>query len=336
MAGILAAHPFFCVLDGDRYLRERPMKRIVEPLRLMGAVVDGRDDGRLPPLSIRGGSLKGVSYQSPVASAQVKSCLLLAGLRADGVTTVTEPARSRDHTEKLLQFLGVTLAIDGTAVSLQGGQAWEGFELSVPGDPSAAAFPIAAALITPNSEVTVTSICINPTRTGFFDILREMGADIAVTGEHLEGGEPVADITARTSRLRGIDVDPSLVPRAIDEFPLLAALAMFAEGRTVFRGAGELRVKESDRISAMAGELGRLGAAVDEYEDGLSVLGGRPLSGGDCRSLGDHRVAMALAVAASAMDRPVTIGDTGCIDTSFPGFWNTMEALGARCEREDG
>lgn len=332
MAGLLAAHPFFSVLDGDRYLRQRPMMRIVEPLRLMGARIDGRDGGRLPPLAVRGGGLQGIAYSSPVASAQVKTCLLLAGLLADGATAVTEPALSRDHTEKMLSFLGVDLTISGTTVSLPGGQGWQGFELTVPGDPSAAAFPLAAALIRPDSEVTVEHVCVNPTRTGFFAILKEMGARIDISGERLEGGEPVATVTARTSRLQGIDVDPALVPSAIDEFPILAALALFAEGRTTFRGAKELRVKESDRIAVMARELGRLGALVEEFDDGLAVEGGRPLHGAVCDSRGDHRVAMSLAVAGSALGDDLTIEDTNCIDTSFPGFWETMISLGGRCE----
>lgn len=335
MAGLLAAHPFFSVLDGDRYLRRRPMMRVVEPLRLMGADIDGRDSGRLPPLAVRGGGLQGISYSTPVASAQVKTCLLLAGLLAKGVTAVTEPALSRDHTEKLMAFLGIDLEVSGNTISLAGGQSWQGFELAVPGDPSAAAFPLAAALLVPGSEVTVENVCVNPTRTGFYTILKKMGARLDITDERLAGGETVATITARASRLRGIEVDPALVPSAIDEFPLLAALALFAEGRTTFRGAKELRVKESDRIGVMAQELGRLGAAIEEFDDGLAIEGGRPLRGASCDSRGDHRVAMSLAVAASSMEGELTIKDTDCIDTSFPGFWPIMANLGGRHEVTD-
>ncbi len=329
MAGMLAASPFLSVLSGDRYLRRRPMRRVAEPLRQMGAAIDGREGGKYPPLTVRGGSLRGIRWHSPVSSAQVKSAILLAGLRAEGVTEVTEPSLSRDHTERMLAYLGVELEAEGTAVRLEGGQSWKGLSLSVPGDPSSAAFPLAAALVVPGSEVTVRGVCTNPTRTGFIEILRQMGADLIVSGERQECGEPVADLTARSSRLQGIEVDPSLVPSAIDEFPLLSALALFAEGPTVFRGASELRVKESDRIAAMARELSRLGARVREFDDGMEVEGGPGPADAVCSSHGDHRVAMALAVAGCALPGRLTIEDTECVSTSFPGFWETLNGLGA-------
>ena len=333
MGGMLAAHPFFSVLSGDRYLLRRPMKRIVEPLRLMGAEIDGRCGGTLPPLAVRGGRLRGTSFRTTVASAQVKSAILLAGLLAEGETTVTEPALSRDHTERMLLSLGVDIRREkATTLHLRGGQEWAGMDLTVPGDPSSAAFLLAAALIVPDSEVTVRNVCTNPTRTGFLEIIAAMGGDITVKSRGEAGGEPVADITARTSSLRGIEVPPALVPSAIDEFPILAALALFADGRTTFTGAGELRVKESDRISTMAAELTRLGGKVRELEDGLEIEGGRVPAGGLCRSHGDHRVAMAAAVVGCAAGGEVTVEDTACVKTSFPGFLEKFNGLGGRME----
>jgi 3-phosphoshikimate 1-carboxyvinyltransferase len=328
MAGMLAAHPFFSVLTGDPYLRRRPMMRVAAPLRMMGASIDGRAGGQYPPLAVRGEKLKGISYRTPVASAQVKSSLLLAGLLAEGVTEITEPALSRDHTERMLDHFGVVLERRDLSVSLQGGQSWAGKDLDLPGDPSSAAFLLAAALIVPGSKVTVRDVCVNPTRTGFIDLARAMGADISVTEEGHSAGEPRADLTATTSALRGIAVPPELVPSAIDEFPLLAVLALFAQGRTVFSGAGELRVKESDRLAAMAAELRRLGGKVSEKPDGLVIEGGGSLSGASCRSHGDHRVAMALAVAGSALSGETIVEDTACVRTSFPGFWETLRTLG--------
>lgn len=328
MAGLLAAHPFFCVLSGDRYLRRRPMMRIVEPLRLMGAGIEGRQGGKFPPLAVMGHNLQGITYRTPVASAQVKSAVLLAGLLAGGRTEVTEPSLSRDHTERMLCHLGAAVERSGTQVSLRGPQQLEGREIAVPGDPSAAAFLLAAALIVPDSEVTVRNICVNPTRTGFFDILRDMEADITFANEQEKSGEPVADVTARTSTLTGTEISPDMVPRTIDEFPVLSVLALFARGKTVFSGAEELRFKESDRISSMAAELSRLGGRVLERPDGLEITGGASLSGADCHSRGDHRVAMALAVAGCAIKDVVTVADTACVNTSFPGFWSTLNNLG--------
>lgn len=334
MAGMLSAHPFFSVLSGDSSLRRRPMKRIVEPLRRMGASIEGRQKGSFLPLAVMGKTLQGISYRTPVASAQIKSAVILAGLLGRGTTEVTEPAPSRDHTERMLRYLGVELELEGGTVRLRGGQGWEARDLLVPGDPSSAAFLLAAALITPDSEVTVRGVCVNGTRTGFLDILGEMGADISFDGRREVCGEPAADITARSCSLRGVSVPKSLVPRAIDEFPILAAIALFAEGKTVISGAKELRVKESDRIRTMASELGRIGGRVEEREDGLVIAGGNPLTTASCSSHGDHRVAMALAVAGCAIGGGLSVEDTSCVKTSFPTFWHTLEGLGGKVEQE--
>jgi len=330
MAGLLAAHPFFSVLSGDRYLRRRPMRRIAEPLRLMGARIAGRAAGTLAPLAIEGTRLSGIAYRSPVASAQVKSALLLAGLLAAGETSVTEPERSRDHTERMLRFLGVDVRVDGTTVGVGRVREWDARDLSVPGDPSSAAFLVAAALIAPEGEVTVRNVCVNQTRTGFFEILRAMGARVRLVRLREVCGEPVADITSKASRLRGIVVPPELVPQTIDEFPILAATALFAHGTTRITGAAELRVKESDRISTMAAELAKLGGQVRELPDGLEIEGGHPLRGAPCASHGDHRVAMSLAIAGGAIPGETLISDTACVATSFPEFWDLMNGLGAK------
>lgn len=330
MAGLLAAHPFFSILSGDRYLRRRPMRRIAEPLRLMGARIAGRASGTLAPLAIEGTGLSGIAYRSPVSSAQVKSALLLAGLLAAGETAVTEPQRSRDHTERLLRFLGVDVRVDGTTVGIGPVQEWAARDLAVPGDPSAAAFLIAAAVISRTSEITVRNVCVNPTRTGFFEILRMMGASVRLLRQREVCGEPVADIRAKAGSLRGIDVPPELVPRTIDEFPILAATALFARGTTRITGAAELRVKESDRIGTMAAELSKLGGRVRELPDGLAIEGGHPLRGARCASHGDHRVAMSLAIAGGAIPGETRIADTACVSTSFPEFWDLMNSLGAK------
>jgi len=332
MAGLLAAHPFFSVLSGDRYLRRRPMRRIADPLRLMGARIAGRAAGTLAPLAIVGTRLSGIAYCSPVASAQVKSALLLAGLLAAGETTVTEPERSRDHTERMLRFLGIDVRVDGTTVGVGGVREWDARDLAVPGDPSSAAFLIAAAVISRTAGITVRNVCVNPTRTGFFEILRMMGATVRLLRKREVCGEPVADIRAEAGRLSGIDVPPELVPQTIDEFPILAATALFAKGTTRITGAAELRVKESDRIRTMAAELSRLGGRVRELPDGLEIEGGHPLRGAACASHGDHRVAMSLAIAGGAIPGETRIADTACVATSFPEFWDLMKGLGAQVD----
>lgn len=320
LAGVLAGHPFHSVLTGDASIRRRPMDRVAEPLRRMGARISGRDGGRLAPLSIDGGGLRGISYATPVPSAQVKSAILLAGLFAEGETAVREPQLSRDHTERMLGAFGVPVARDGLTVRLRGPAALRGAALRVPGDLSSAAYFLVAAALVPGSWVRVEDVGLNPTRTGVLDILRLMGAAVEVDGLRDEAGEPAGTVTVRASRLHGAVIGGDLVPRAIDELPVVAVAACLAEGETVIRDAAELRVKESDRIAALARELGRLGAAVEARPDGLAIRGGPRLRGGRAASGGDHRIAMALAVAGLCADGPVVIDDPACIRTSFPEF----------------
>ncbi|MBF0627718.1 MAG: 3-phosphoshikimate 1-carboxyvinyltransferase [Magnetococcales bacterium] len=338
LAGLLAGQPFFSVLTGDESLRSRPMGRVAAPLARMGARILGRDNNRYAPLAIQGTELTGIEYASPVASAQVKTALLLAGLSASGRTTVSEPVLSRDHTERMLAAFGVELDRDGLSVTVQGRPRLRGLELIVPGDISSAAFPMVAALLVPDSEVTLRGVGINPSRTGLLDLLREMGGDIAILNPRDAGGEPVADLRVRHSRLKGIRVPPEVVPRAIDEFPVFALAAACAEGETVVTGAEELRVKESDRIQAMALGLGRQGARIEELPDGMRVQG-RPEGlegGGVAEAFGDHRIAMTLMIAGLAAQQAVTVTGRANIETSFPGFAALMGALGGRIERIEG
>lgn len=320
LAGILAGQPFHSVLTGDASIRRRPMDRVAEPLRLMGARISGRNGGECAPLSIDGGGLRGITYTTPVASAQVKSAVLLAGLFAEGETAVREPSQSRDHTERMLGAFGVPVVRDGLTVRLRGRAALRGAEVRVPGDLSSAAYFLVAAALVPGSEVTVERVGLNPTRSGVLDILRAMGAPVAVRDVRDNGGEPSGTVTVSAAPLRGTTIGGDLIPRAIDELPVVAVAACLAEGETVIRDAAELRVKESDRIAALARELGRLGATIEPQPDGLVIIGGKRLHGGRTASGGDHRIAMALAVAGLCADGPVTIKDADCIRTSFPEF----------------
>jgi 3-phosphoshikimate 1-carboxyvinyltransferase len=320
LAGIAAGQPFHTVLTGDASVRRRPMDRIAAPLRAMGARIAGRAGGRLAPLAIRGGGLRGIAYATPVPSAQVKSAVLLAGLFAEGETSVREPAQSRDHTERMLPAFGVAVAREGLAVRLRGPAALRGTEIRVPGDLSSAAFFLVAAALVPGSELRIAEVGLNPTRTGVLDALRLMGAEIEVHGLREAGGEPVGDVVVRARPLHGAALGGDLIPRAIDELPAIAVAAALADGETVIRDAAELRVKESDRIDALARELARLGARVEAQPDGLAIAGRGRLRGGRVHSGGDHRIAMALAVAGLRADGPVTVDDAACIETSFPGF----------------
>ena len=323
LTGLLAGQRFFSVLTGDDSLRRRPMRRLVEPLRQMGAEIYGRTAGTpeiYPPVAVLGRPLKGIAYSLPVASAQVKSALLLAGLCAEGPTAVTEPAASRDHTERMFRLFGADLSIHETTVRLSPPRRLEPCEVHVPGDLSSAAFFVVAALVLPSSELVIRDVGLNPTRIGVLEILSQMGGAVRIENRREISGEPVADLVVRSSSLKGIAIPPEWVPRTIDEFPILSVAAAFASGETVIRGAGELRVKESDRIAAMARELAKLGARVEELPDGLIIHGGTPLKGTTLSSHGDHRVAMALAVAGLAASGETVISDTACIGTSFPGF----------------
>ncbi len=328
MTGMLAGQRFAATLTGDASLSERPMARIIRPLTAMGARIDSRD-GK-PPLTVHGGGgLRPIDYPMPVASAQVKSAILLAALYADGRSSVTEPAVTRDHTERMFRTMGVELSSDAGTVSLPGPQTLTGTAVHVPGDISSAVFPMVAALIAEDADITLKGVGINPTRTGALDILAAMGAQIDVLNPRELGTEPVADLRVRSSELVGGAVDPALVSLAIDEFPALFVAAATARGKTVFSGLEELRVKESDRIATMAGGLTRLGIRVEETADGAVIHGGG-FGGGEVESGGDHRVAMSFAVAGTRANAGVRVRDVAAVDTSFPGFRDVMGSIGAR------
>ena len=331
LMGIGAGHDVRVTIDGDASLRTRPMARVTGPLGEMGA----RFEGDRLPMTVHGGSLRAISYRLPVASAQVKSAVLLAGLRAAGLTEVIEPEPTRDHTERMLRAFGVEIAVadapDGRHIRLMGGQSLTGTDITVPGDPSSAAFPLVAALVTPGSEVTVEGVLLNPLRTGLFQTLVEMGADLKVINAREISGEPVGDLVARHSRLTGVTVPADRAPSMIDEYPILAMAAAFAHGDTHMDGLAELRVKESDRIALTARGLASCGVSVVERPDGMTVqgLGRAPAGGGLVHTHGDHRIAMAHLVLGLASAAPVTVDEPDMIATSFPGFVALMDSLGA-------
>ncbi len=325
--GVLAGQSFFSVITGDDSLRRRPMARVTEPLRLMGAHIEGRRGGALAPLAIRGGELKSICFNSPLASAQVKSAVLLAGLFARGDTVVSEPHRSRDHTERMLRYFGAELEVDDKNVLVRGFPRLTAQSIKVPGDISSAAFLLAAACTAPGSDLTITGVGLNPARSGIVDALVQMGADIKLLNLREEGGEPVGDIRVRyAGKLSGVSLGGEIIPRLIDEVPILAVAAALAEGKTEIRDAAELKVKESDRIASTAGLLTGFGAAVEELADGLLIKGGRALTGCVCESGGDHRIAMAAAVAGMLSAGQTVVRGAECIDVSFPGFMNLMES----------
>lgn len=331
MTGLLAGQSFFTVLSGDQYLRKRPMKRVLGPLSLMGAQIAGRGNGTLAPLAITGSTLRGITYQSPIASAQVKSALMLAALYADGVTSVTEPTVSRDHSERMFRYFGADVQVSGTTVSVRGGQELVAKDITVPGDISSAAFFMVAGLIVPGSEILIKQVGVNPTRTGILDILLAMGGNIFLENQRECSGEPVADIRVRSSRLHGTVIEGDVVPRAIDEFPVICIAAACADGETVLKDAHELRVKETDRIAAMATNLRAFGvAAVEETEDGMRITGGNRLRGGTVSSFGDHRIAMSAAVAALSAEGAITVDDVRCVATSFPNFFELLNQVAVR------
>ncbi len=333
LLGLLATHRLTATLTGDASLRSRPMRRVSEPLSRFGAAFHGRADGRLPLTVVGTGFPVPVRYELPVASAQVKSAVLLAGLNTPGETAVVEPSPTRDHTERMLRHFGACVQQEeGGVVRLTGEPELVARAVSVPGDISSAAFPLAAAAILPGSRVTVRGVGLNPGRIGFLETLREMGAAISVTNERVEGGEPVGDITLACSRLAAADVPPERVPSMIDEFPILAVVAAFAEGTTRMSGLAELRVKESDRLGAMAAGLAACGIEVRESADTLEVEGGRPKGGARIASRLDHRIAMAFLVLGMGARGAVRIDDIAPVATSFPGFAGLMNGLGASVE----
>lgn len=327
ITGLLAGQSFFSVVTGDQYLRKRPMKRVVEPLSLMGAAILGRNQGSLAPLAINGRTLKAIDYKSPVSSAQIKSSIMLAGLYADGETSVSEPTLSRDHSERMFRLFGASVGSSESGVTVRGGVELNAQEVVVPGDISSAAFFMVAALITPGSELLVRNVGVNPTRTGVIDILKGMGGDIELLDQREVSGEPVADILVRASQLKGIHISGDVIPRAIDEFPVICVAAARAEGVTSIRNANELRVKETDRIAAMAGNLRTLGVDVTECDDGMDINGAGRLAGGQVDSFGDHRIAMSLSVAALVADACITVKDIDCVATSFPSFFQLLEKV---------
>jgi len=333
LSGLLAAQPFDTTLTGDASLTKRPMNRVANPLREMGAVIETAAEGR-PPMTIRGGhKLKGMDYTLPMASAQVKSCLLLAGLYAEGKTSVTEPAPTRDHTERMLRGFGYPVNVDGATASVESGHALTATHIEVPGDISSSAFFLVAASIAEGSDLVLEHVGINPTRTGVIDILRLMGADITLENEREVGGEPVADLHVRAARLKGIEIPEALVPLAIDEFPVLFVAAAVAEGRTILRGAEELRVKESDRIQVMADGLLALGVKCEPTPDGIIIDGGS-IGGGEVHGHGDHRISMAFSVASLRATAPIRIHDCANVATSFPNFLALCKQVGMRVAQE--
>ena len=320
LLGICASVPGLCVLTGDGSLRRRPMLRVAAPLRQMGAAIDGRAHGDLAPLVVRGRDLTGIDVELPMASAQVKSALLLAGLNATGTTRVVEPGLSRDHTERMLDALGVKVTRDEGSVSIGGGATWGGFAAVVPGDISSAMFLIAAAALVPGSDLTITEVGLNPTRRAALDVLAQMGSDVAWTETTSSLGEPIGTIAVRQRPLHGVEVPPAVVPSLIDEIPALAIVATQAEGATVFTGAQELRVKESDRIASLVTGLRALGADAEELPDGLVVRGPTALGGGEVDSQNDHRIALAFAVAGLLSPEKVRVIGWSSVETSFPEF----------------
>ena len=336
LLGILAAQPFFSTLTGDASLSRRPMGRVVEPLARMGAAIRGRGADRFLPLAVlpHEGRLRAMDYESPVASAQVKSAVLLAGLYADGETCVTEPALSRDHTERMLSAFGARIEREGTKVTIEPvDELFAPEEIVVPGDISSAAYWLVAASLIEGSDIILQDVGVNPTRTGILDVLSDMGANITVCSERESGGEALADIRVRSASLRGASFGGEIIPRLIDEIPILAVAALFADGDTVISGAAELRVKETDRLAAVTTELNRLASgAVEAKEDGMIIHGGRTLSPASCRTYDDHRMAMSLAVAGAAGEG-VTLDAPSCVNISYPAFYETLDGLVQQGER---
>ncbi|MFP3418167.1 3-phosphoshikimate 1-carboxyvinyltransferase [Bacillus sp. SIMBA_154] len=328
MMGILAGCEFHSTMIGDESIAKRPMKRVTGPLKQLGAKIDGRANGEYTPLSIRGGNLKAISYESPVASAQIKSAVLLAGLQADGTTTLTEPHKSRDHTERMLSMFGVSLNEDAQSVSIKGGQTLKATDIFVPGDISSAAFFLVAGSIVPNSRIVLKNVGLNKTRTGIIDVLKQMGANLDINEVDAKGGEPYGDLTISTSSLKGIEISGDMISRLIDEIPIIALLATQAEGTTIIKDAAELKVKETNRIDTVVSELKKLGADIEATDDGMKIHGKTTLTGGAVvSSYGDHRIGMMLGIAACITEQAVEIEDTDAVRVSYPNFFEHIEYL---------
>ena len=327
ISGILAGQDFDCELNGDASIQSRPMKRIMTPLSLMGADIECIKGNGCAPLRIRGKKLHAAHYNSPVASAQVKSCVLLAGMYADGITSVTEPVLSRNHTELMLNYFGAHVNSTGTTASIEPEPFLEARDITVPGDISSAAYFIAAGLLTSGSEILLKNVGINPTRDGMLRICKAMGADITLLNVN-DDGEPTADLLVRTSTLHGTTIGGSVIPALIDEIPMLAVMAAFADGTTIIKDAAELKVKESDRIAVMVENLSRMGADITATDDGMIIHGGRPLHGAEIDSHLDHRIAMSFAVAGTIVDGPLSILGGDCVNISYPDFYSDLYKLG--------
>ena len=327
LTGLLSGQDFYSVLSGDASIRKRPMKRVVEPLRMMGADIGGRKDGQFAPLSIRGNKLNPLHYTLPVASAQVKTALLLAGLYTKGETVIKEPLPARDHTERMLEIMQADIKISPSEIKLMGGKELRGTDIFIPGDISSAAYFMAAGSVLKGSQITIKQAGVNPTRTGIIEILNKMGANIDILNYRIKSNEPQADLMIEYSKLKEVEIKKENVPFLIDELPLIAVVATQAQGKTVVSGAKELRVKETDRIKAIVSELKKMGADIKEKEDGFIVEGPSKLKGAVCDSYNDHRIAMSLAVAALLAEGKTVIKNSECIDISFPGFKKILQNL---------
>ncbi|MBR2627971.1 MAG: 3-phosphoshikimate 1-carboxyvinyltransferase [Peptococcaceae bacterium] len=328
ISGILAGQAFNTVLTGDDTIRKRPMGRVMKPLSAMGAKITGRKNNTLAPLAIEGTSLQAIHYDSPVASAQVKSAVLLAGLYADGWTSVTEPSLSRNHTELMLKSFGAEIESEGNTARVKGNPHLKGQIIEVPGDISSAAYPLVAGSIIPGSELHLKNVGLNPTRTGIIDVLLDMGADITISNERISGGEKMGDLTVRSAKLRGTTIAGDLIPRLVDEIPVIAVAAACAEGVTEIHDAQELKVKESNRLETVAQGLRAFGCDVEVLDDGLRISGGKPLqAGAECNSFGDHRIAMSMTIAALAAEGTAEIEQFEAVSVSWPSFWDDMRGL---------
>ncbi|MGG1675145.1 3-phosphoshikimate 1-carboxyvinyltransferase [Neobacillus sp. NRS-1170] len=327
LMGILAGRPFFSSLVGDASIGKRPMTRVTGPLAEMGAVIDGRKSGSYTPLSIRGGKLNPIQYELPVASAQVKSALILAGLQAEGVTQIIEPSETRDHTERMIRKFGGMIDKENKIITVKGGQKLTGATIHVPGDISSAAFFLVAGAIVPGSEIVLKNVGLNPTRTGIIEVLKNMGADLEIISNESDAFEPAGDLVIRTSSLKGTVIEGDLIPKLIDEIPIIALLATQAEGKTIIKDAEELKVKETNRIDTVVNELQKLGASIEATDDGMIINGKSNLHGGTVSSHGDHRIGMMLAIAALVSDGDVLLENPEAIAVSYPNFFEHLKSL---------